>query len=348
MKVLFFNALYHLGHKYIDQKFIHNLSCISDLTVLAPEKWYDEKLENVVYDYSGEEEPSDSKRYNSWICTLKNCKRAAKIAESCGIHVVIFGEYELSTILVALGYFEKNIKIILCNHNNIDQLSKSKIKRFVFWKIQNRVYHCVLEPFIKEWIVNKYNLSESRIFVWYHPIERKNNIKSFETVYDCVGISNSNDEEIIDEIYKNELESEIIKRNQKHIVLRTKNGNIFDNGFLKIINGWVSQADYDNYCNHAKSILVPFPSSYQYRVSASVLNGIASRKTVLAADIPLVRYYSKKYPTLCIIYEKENILDAILEMNNIAINEEIYRKFLFDHSDLNIRSAMYRDLNYIV
>lgn len=348
MKILFFNALYEPGHKYVDKKNIYNLSQISELTVLAPDRWYDELPKSVNYKNLALEQKKDARRINAWICALRNCWRAAKLARHSPVDIIIFGEYELITIPIAIKFFPKGVKVIVCNHNNVDQLEKSIIKRLLFNMLRNKVYHCAFEPFIKDRLVEKYNLSKERIFVWPHPTERP--MKCFtheDIIYDCVGISNSNDEETIKSIYENEVRYGAIKARGQHIVLRAKTLTPFDDGYLTLIKGWISQKEYERYFNQAKSILISFPQSFQYRVSATVLDGLINKKIIIGADIPLMRYYSQRYPSLCFIYENGKILDAIADMDNYEMNAQSYSEFLYDHSDLNIQSIMKSDLSHI-
>lgn len=347
MEILYFNALYQQGHRYMDKKNIYNLSCISKLTVLEPRGWYDETLENVVYYRSALKEKKNARRIDSWICALKNCREAAKLARKLGIDIIVFGEYELITIPIAIKFFPRKAKIIVYNHNNVDQLENSAIKRLVINRLKNKIYHCTLEPFIKEYLVEKYGLKEERIFVWPHPIERKDKYSGDSIIYDCVGISNSNDGEIIKSICDNEIKSGRIKENGLKVILRARGAEKFDNGFLRTLNGWLSQEEYEEYFNRSRSILIPFPQSFKYRISGAVFDGLINKKIVIGSDIPLMRYYSKKYPSLCFIYEKGNVLDAIIDAGKHQMNMDSYETFLKDHSDLSIQAIMQKDLEGI-
>lgn len=347
MKVLYFNALYELGHKYIDKKNIYNLSRISELTVLEPKGWYDEMLEGVTYKESAWERNRKYGRIDSWICALKNCRAAAKLAKVSEIDIIIFGEYELITILIALLFFQRDARIIVYNHNNIDQLEYSAVKRYIFSKLKNKVYNCVLEPFIKDMLLNRYGVQEERILVWPHPIERDKENADDNIIYDCVGISNSNDEQTVKDILENEIKFETIKKSGKHIILRTKTLDTFDNGFLTIIKGWISQERYEKYINQTQSILVSFPTSFRYRVSATVLEGLINKKIIVGADVPLMRYYADKYPSLCFIYKNGEVLDAIESINKHQIDMQSYDAFLQDHSDIYLQRVMEKDLKKI-
>ena len=146
---------------------------------------------------------------------------------------------------------------------------------------------------------------------------------------------------------ENEIKFETIKKSGKHIILRTKTLDIFDNGFLTIIKGWLSQEQYEKYINQTQSILVSFPESFRYRVSATVLEGLINKKIIIGADVPLMRYYADKYPSLCFIYKNGEVLDAIENMGRHQINMQSYDAFLQDHSDMNLQVIMEKDLKDI-
>ena len=350
MKVLFFNCVYRPGHLFFDSKLLGFLSSVTNkLIVLQPANWFN--IENINISYIDcelrQNKKTKLKRLSTWIRSATNVIRALPKISNEKPDCVVVGEYELSIFSFVFPLLLMRCKkIILVQHNNIDQLTNSKIKRMLFSLYKNKVYHCVLEPFIKDYIVGEYNIIDSRIFCWPYPIGETTDDPRMNTCkqYNIIGLSQSNDENQIEELIKLEEEQKVFEKNKLRVLLKSKR-NEYDDGYLKVLKGWICDEDYQRYYNSANSVLVAFPPSYQFRVSATLIEAFAKHLPVIGADIMLINYYHKAYPDICMIYNSKTFVDELKNCtkNTEDMNRE-FKDFSVAHSDDYILTQIKKDL----
>lgn len=342
MRVLYFDAIYNMGHKYFDQKIITNLSDIVELYVLSPRDWYTHTHKATCIPNAYRKD-GKSKHLAGFICSLRNCLLAYKLIKQSTFDYVIAGEYELLSLPLVINLLVKKQPLVLIHHNNIDQTigtsGRNRIKKYIFKRIQNKVLHITLESFISDFLVSDYGIEENRIYCWPHPIEpllsERLEPKEECNVYDYIGISNSNDEEMINKMINYERETQAYKQNNIKILVKSRNVE-YDDGALKVITGWLTNEEYKSYLNSANSMLIAFPSDFQFRVSNSVVEAFYYHIPVLGTRIPLITYYSMKYPSICKILN-----DVKLEnIKKYEIEEDDFIRFYNDHCDEKIRNNM--------
>lgn len=363
MRILFYNCVYRPGHMYFDTKMIEYLSDISEqLVVLQPDNWFQVHKSNIVY--SNCELPQNNtakfKRFSTWTISTNNSLKAIRKIKQFDPDVVVIGEYELSTFGITIPLLRAACsKIVVVNHNNIDQLAKYGLKRLMFNWYKNKIYHCTLEPFIKEYAQKCLGVREDRVFCWPHPAEPmksqmskkdyKKEKANTSLKVDIIGLSQSNDERFIQSLIRQEIENSVFKNNNLHVVLKSKEVS-FDDGFLTVIKGWIDIDTYDDYYNNTCGVLVAFPSTFQYRVSATLIEAIRDNIQVLGSDIELMRYYNKEYPNICKIYCEESFVNDLLclqKANSLKQKDE-FESFMTRHSDTYICNIMLQDLRHLV
>jgi hypothetical protein len=352
MDVLFFNLTYVKGHKYYDEKMIDNLLKVSNLYVLCPRNWYRRESSGATYIFNGKE-LSLSKATTLGILKngISNCKAAVRYIKTNHIDVIIIGKHDYFSMSVARFLLPGTIPIFLIQHNEIDQLNvmgiKGKIKRFCFNIFKDRVIHCVLEEFVKDYLITEEGISDNRVCCWPHPIERDFIILNKERKYDCVGISTSNNEHIIMDIINTETKTENLKKHNRHIVLRSKTES-FDNGHLKVFHGWIDDQEYENYINNAKSVLIAFKEGYCNRVSASIFDAFSRHIPVLCTDMPLARFYNKKYGNICMIIDKDFVHTLNFIGKTSSDDESKFYEFYKDHNDETIQNIIKNDFQRLI
>lgn len=342
MKILYADQIYYKEHRYFDNKTIQNLSKVCDLTVLSPDNWY-KQIDGVKYVFGAVDIYKKQKTHlNSIIGAVKNSFFIARKIKELKPEVVILGEYEI-LVYFLLGRLFKS-RIILIHHNNLDQLG-NRIKRFMFGHFKNKVFHCVLEPYIKKWLVDNQFAPKDKIVCWPHPMERNHRILKRTPIFDCVALSNSNDEDIIQKIIDCEKEKHIFEKKNQHIVLRSKITE-FDDGYLKVLNGWIEDKDYEDFISQTRSIMVTVPTSFNNRVSASIIEAFDQKIPVIGNESALFKFYRDKYPSICYILNLDRIDELISEINidDMQIDFEAFRE---NHCDLTIQRTMKEDLEKI-
>jgi hypothetical protein len=334
-KVLFIDILCPMGHKKINEKYIQLFSPAADLTVVAHPDYYSELPPNVKIITKNKLNMREGKLL-ARIDGFRNMRICSKIANSIKPEYIFFSSYETIASLF-IGLFFNAKKAFLLSHNNIDETT-NRVKRFIYNLYARKVNHIVFEEFIKNYLIETFKISSKKIHVLPHPTYENNiNIDSTTKTYryKCVGISNSNNDVIVKKIIDIETEKNVFKKSNCKIILKSKIYE-FDNGYLKVFKGFISSNEYSEYMSNAKFIYMPFPDTFNYRVSGTLIDAISQNKSVISHNIGLIKHYEKKYPNICItINNVDEFVECVLS-DEIRLNAESYEKFKFDHSDIKI------------
>ena len=352
LDVFFYNCVYRPGHMYYDTKLITALSEASDsLSVFQPKDWFNVNLEHTHYINKGltQNKKTKFKRMSIWWRSFLNSFRAVREIKKSRPNFVVVGEYELSTFWITINsLLSTGAIVIIVHHNNIDQIVANKRKRKLFDLYKDRVVHCTLEPFIEDFTSSHLNIAENRVLCWPHPSERlqetSTDISSCEKVYDVIGLSQSNDEKLIDYLIRLEKKDKIFQKYGLRVLLKSK-VQAYDDGALTVMMGWIDDNDYMKYYQSTKCVLVAFPQSYQFRVSATLIEALRDRIPVLGSNIRLINYYHEAYPNICCIYNTDTfVYDIINFLSNNHDQDKEFVEFFNNHSDKYIVDKIHGDL----
>ena len=233
-----------------------------------------------------------------------------------------------------------NKRNILFHHNNTSFLS-SRLHLFFFKIYMNSVEHIVFADFIKDRLI-ELGVKEERIYVITHPIPKEGIIKPLSNSKSSffLGIGYASDEGWYNEIIEYERQHGFLRKNDIHVILRSKNME-FSNKNIRIINGHLSEEDYENLNKTSSAILCLYPKTYNYRFSGAILDGLRNRKKVVGTNIPIIRYFSDRYPNLC--HKFNDIEELFLLMKKIKdskFEDDDYDIFLKDYDDLVIKNQL--------
>lgn len=339
MKILFMNLLYNnSGQRRMDENIIREFVKIAEVYVVCPKAWYEHAIDGAIYiDYC----PSTivkNGRIKNYINSFKNLRYANKMSRQ-RFDYYLFASYE--TIIFSLwNIINPRIlsKSYVIHNNNIDGINERILKRFFFTTYAKKVNHIVLEGFIGDYLKKEFHLREESLFILPHPLN--SNDSSMEKVYDCVGISNSNDESWINNIIRFEKETNLFKKNGCKVVLRSGTHS-FDDGYLSVINGWLSDSAYNEYINKASCIFLPFPPSFRYRMSGSVVDAFSNHTMVIGSGIPLFNYYSNVYESICkIVNSSEEFCNVVIKMKDSNIDDKDFDSFIRSHSQERVLDSL--------
>jgi hypothetical protein len=226
----------------------------------------------------------------------------------------------------------------IVHNNNIDRMNASSIKKRAFMLYSKKVNHVFFDLFIKEYALEKLGIPENRAFLLPYPLNSNDAIT--EKKYDCVGISNSNDDEWIKEIINIETTTEPFKKNRCHVILRSKKFT-YDNGWLVVKNGWMDDSEYNNYINKAKCIFLPFPKTFQYRMSGSLVDAFSNRTAVIGTWIPVFQKYAQKYKHICrITNSPSDFCEQVIKSQNEQNGYIEFQDFIDSHSKHNVLESL--------
>ena len=281
-----------------------------------------------------------AKRY--WI-PYQYLRAAAKLNRKNKYDHIIFASYHPYVSAFIPFFFKRLDNIYAMNHNNIDYLDVSAKARKVFSLYGRKINHVVFEEFIADYLSKTYKILPNQIFVVPHPMNQifdKHPVK-----YDCVAISNSNDEAWIESLIKYEKETRVLSKNGLKVVLRSKEYD-FDNGALKVINGYLEDEQYYDYICSSKYIFMAFPETFKYRMSGTIVDALSNSIPVIGTDIPLIRSYEKEFKSIVVCAKNPKDLVEVLK-NKGASNEEQFVRFKEEHSTESITNSLKKMIGVI-
>lgn len=261
---------------YRDKLSIH----IKNKVYTIPEKLYDKSKSKII------------NRYNYY-------KIFRYIKNNCNIHIydyIIFSSYEEISL-----YFSKfRKKLILINHNNVSGL-RNPIKLFFFRKNAIRNINIVLEDYIKEYLLT---LDIPNVYTLYHglgnPYDRAL-INNSSLLYEFNYLNNfkfvifspsntSSDNVFLNKLINDYNFTSFLKKNDILLILKS---NQIDNKHsnVEIIKNYLSDLQYQYLFLKSNLILLSYPSSFTFRVSAILLECMSNNKLCLISDIPSLNIY---------------------------------------------------------
>lgn len=339
-KILVIEALdNNRGNKQMAMRSIECLSNVADVTVAELSGWFSTIPSNVKIENYNLSIQYKNPQIHSFFRSIKHLLFARKLDHENHYDCIFFLSYHTIAFYLAKLLFKKyNKRLYVLHHVNIDDLSRSKIKNWFFKRYVTDVNHFVFEPFMKDYLVKKYCVDKKNIFVLPHP-KNEFNFSDECKKYDCLGISGSNDEKIIEEYINEEKNNKTFKKNNISILLRSKKYE-YEDGYLKVVNNYFTDEEYHALYASAYAIVLLFPSSFKYRMSGSIIDALSKRKRVLLSDILLFRDYAERYPNVCRIGVRPKQVVEYIKKNQLgkASKEQIddWNKFSKDHSSENI------------
>lgn len=223
------------------------------------------------------------------------------------------------------------------HHKNIDEL-ENKVKRTFFKTYMNKVNHIIFEELFAQRLIGL-GVSKSKINVVPHSIH-KNQSESISQEYSIVGLSNSIDDEFISSMISFEKENSYFMRKKIKILMRSKKLE-FNNGFLNVVNGRLSDIQYNELIEKTKYMFIQFPPNFNNRVSGALFDGISKGKRIISNRNALVSYYDSRYPSLFTMIENIQDISIVLDSNGIS-NSDSFEAFYKDHSIEKIKNDLFR------
>lgn len=316
-KILYMELLNNnYGNKRLDMEFIKCLCAFADVMVACPKGWFTEIDKRArLYEYDQiEVDCSKKNRVISHLYDLKmgyeKIEIAIELDKKEHFDYLFFASFNIVIMRFCYKRFPNYEKrVFITHHDSVDRIQRHNLYKVLFNKYKKKINHIVLEKFIKEFLVTGHNIDENKVFMIPHPLNRikEDVIKE----YDMVGISNSNDESIINSFVEEENSTGFFKDNNLKVMLRSKL-QTYDDGYLTVIRGYLEDETYYKYVTSAKTLLVPFPLSFQYRMSGTVIDAFSNNTKVVGSGIPLLKQYEKEYPELCCTFDSTNEIFAFL------------------------------------
>ncbi len=291
---------------------------------------YYKKKENYVIDF-----------FSFLFYSYRLLKAIRRIAKENQISDVICLTYDEVSLFLLTPLVPSSLRVYLMSHVNIDNYANSNVKNWMFRRIKNRYNHIVQCGFMADYFEANYQLKN--VLVWPHPLNRIT-LQSVPRDIDCAGLSFSNDENVISHLIEMENKEQPFKRHKLKVVVKSQQYQ-YDNGFLTVIKGRLSSTEYDNVLNRAKSILMPFPSSFKMRMSGTLIDSLTNKKIVIASPITVINESNKIYPNAIKIFNEKTFVDDLCSLSLSSENMSDFDSFIHFHSDENLADIMFSNLS---
>jgi hypothetical protein len=344
--IIIFDVFFFTEHKPLNNKLIYLLTLKANIILLTKDNYYDDLNSENIKKVRTKFFIPYKKRERWYIRETKLLLNS--LAGWIAIYPhkakkVFFLTFDTINFCVSRIFFLKKT-IYLYHHGNPDGLRYNRYKRFFdFYK--NAVNHIVNMDYIQSYLIYNIGVKSKRVFVLTFPIpEMPSNVNSvIEKRKLYIGLSNSNDEKIIDNIIEYENKLQLLKRHNIRLVLRSQERQYNNNDVVEVLNKYVLNKDYEHYYIIANGVIIIYQQDYGYRVSGVLLDGLTAGKRVFGRNIPIVSYYAKKYPSNCIVFHTiEELFQKLIAYKDIAIDVGEYKSFLADHSSQRVLDDLIR------
>jgi len=254
-------------------------------------------------------------------------------------------DYIILSSYDAISLFFSGIKckLILVNHNTLQGL-ENRIKRFFFKSISKNNIHIVFEEYMKEYLskigvqnVNKIShgfmqpiiTTEINKNFFFEGSELS--LNDFEKILFIPSLHHLDqifiEDLVIDKGFVSFLESNnillVIKTN-----LKIKNESIN----IQFITKNITKREYQTVFLRSNLIIIKYPLTYKYRISAIFLECVVNNKTCLLNKIDALIYY-KKYINYESYYDtKEDLYNQIIKNLDLDISIK-FSKWMNSQSD---------------
>ena len=327
MKILIADFLFVDAHKEMNKDFIYAISKFSQTDVISLNGYYDDQKEEFnTYNINiiDIEVVRKTGPIGARCFSLNLMRLTGKIARNKYDAVLCLG---FETTLFGLGYSSFNrIPLFIFHHKNIDELT-NKLKRIAFSCYKNRVFHVVFEEFFRDRLVRGIGISADKVFVIPHPV-KPTRIVPTDKKYDCIGLCNSNEEGFILEAIDRDGD---FQKYGLHILLRSKSLEKKE-GAVEVIKGFLSKDVYDELMAAGKTVFVPLPDTYIYRLSGSIYDALARGKLVYTTSTYYAQEYEKRYPGTCKYIESVTQLIKMLHEQEDIYSNSSFQMFIEEHS----------------
>lgn len=328
MRLLVADFLFVDAHKDMNVNFINAISGFAEADVLSLNGYYDDQKESfrnknveVLDLYIKRKSGSLGARCFS----LELMKRTAEVTRENKYDAALCLGFETTLFGLGLPSF-KELPLFIFHHKNIDELT-NKIKRLFFGSYKNRVYHVVFEEFFRNRLIKEIGVPTHRVFVVPHPVKRIVSLQT-EQKYDCIGLCNSNDESFIQEAIGRE---QVFRQEGLRILLRSKKVEKKD-GYVEVIKGFLEKDKYDELIAAGKTVFVPLPESYIYRLSGSIYDALSRNKLVYTTSKYYAKEYERRYPGTCKYVDSvEQLIESLQKYRHDDVTLS-FQKFIEGHS----------------
>lgn len=337
MRIAVVQMHYPKGHRRLDQEYVRILSSSHELVIVDDGEYFSKSFCSEI----------GAERFRVHPLKVKRLEFMRRVMHYINLSVILLTlkfhrkDYDVLLFLNihnSLYLYDKLLpkrKIVIFHHQDIDDMIAYPLYYKHFIKVKDNYSHICLADFISEGLISETGVSPNNVYTVYQPLvfdEVRNKGEKKEDL--LIGIGNSTDEIVIDQLIELDMKSQVCQtRNQ--IIMRSKCRQ-YNGSHLNVITGFLSREDYESLYNRAKVSIVTYPQQYKLRYSGIIDDSLAKGLVVFSNDNPCARYFASKYPSNVFVYKSTSELWSLSIMDIPESNNDEQNSFIEAHSTTNV------------
>lgn len=335
---------YPKGHRRLDQEYVRILSQDHELVIVDDGKYFPE-------DYCIEIGVERLKVQHLMVKRWERLKRFLHYINLLNVFICLKFHRKSYDAILFLNihnaiYFYKMFpkkKIVLFHHQDIDAALSFKPYQEAATKQSRRFLHICLAGFIKDGLIDRFNIDKERVFVVHQPLvfdanEGRTNPK--EKL--LIGIGRSTDETIVQKLI--EFDKLHDGNSGNSIIMRSKVTE-YKGKVLTVIKGFMPREEYEALYDRAKASVVTYPQEYKLRYSGIIDDSLSKGLIVFANDTPCSRYFSSAYPSCVYVFKTPDELWNMIQESIPTPDSRELKLFVERHSAENVRKQLREVIN---
>ena len=351
MRILFCDLLFEFGNRHVDNSMIELMTKQHKVYLLMNDDFMKGEFSNNNLIVLGNKYDNKTKgAISNATQILRRMRLAAKYARELKPDVVYISTYETRTFPIGLFFFDKTSNIVVLENYNIDFL-RYRSHKIAYKLFANRVHHMVYESYFGDYLVNSIGVKPELVHTvphfYYPPYVNSLSYKDEGKRYDFVGLSGSNDQDVIGEIVEIESKEHFFENNRIRCYIKSSIHH-YESDYLTVSNRFLSTEEYNAlYCD-SRAVLVLFPTSYIYRMSGCIVDAFSNHKQVISTNLELSKFYHSKYGSIILPCESSrDVLNQVKTVMNAIQRNLDFSGFEKDHSNETIEKCLSTMLNCV-
>lgn len=203
--------------------------------------------------------------------------------------LILFPTYDI----VSLFFSPFKSKCLVINHNNVSQLN-SRVKVWLTRHLSPMVNHVTLDSLSQNRLLEI--APKAKVFMIPHGFDSPTCDTSKPAWLDCgcfffCPVNRNFNSEDIKTIFQDSSLEKVLAENGCRIYIKNFCG-LEESFVLRTIPTNVPQKEYDYMIQNAKAVILPYSSSFRYRVSGIFFECVAANTTVIVPNIESFKQYS--------------------------------------------------------
>ena len=322
--ILYVDLITNSGHRKFNQLNVEALRKEFEIFTIAHEKAMNETPDLKIPDYLFE----FRNRFDYRVRQIRKIDWVMEKAMSFGeFDLVLFSSYETISFSIKSHQVAKLFKnVAIFDHNNIDEMTESIVKRLFFKAIDVNITHLVFEEYFRTYLIDNIKI-KNNVVVLPHLVD---DIKqALDIVKDVITIfvpSNKYDAGYI---------KKIISSSPRNFFFIIKADTDFGKDNVRIVK-FFENDEYENTFANCNFVLLPLATEYNYRISNTIFECFSYSKPCFTFKDKLSEFLNRSYPNVVHIIDRSTTLNEIIEKYERIDKDAFFterRKFLDSHSE---------------